>query len=425
MGSIERELCRWSERRLPREMYIKLFIVHFTVIGAYAHLMHLRREPRYVFSLLLMLACPIAGVVLLVWPLIALLVQIIICRSDRTFLNQSIGILIGRVVKDEDTDIQEAAIHWPPEISLKLIRRVIPQLALLAQCTTSIWLFSRRVQHGSDALYDHRIFQLAILGLSTSTMSILHIILRPQYLPPRFWHNYPTKVTWLVSMRPIFTSKHGGSPETQGIPLTSNPSRLPETQRILEVPQLLIDWIYACIVLSVAQALGLELDRQLSNSEIWFRMLDFESHLYYFFPLLMLVAIYFRNVLLHQSRRPLRWRAFAFSGTLVASAVIIPLFICISLLSLEFLFRPVQSGLQIETLLGRPWDFQKYPTAVYEQSQYPNLRTNSTIEDQWVWAFQDIFPDWRRIWTYGHIPASFPCPQAWKDSAADYVWWLA
>ena len=253
---------------------------------------------------------PIAGVVLLVWPLIALLVQIIICRSDRTFLNQSIGILIGRVVKDEDTDIQEAALHWTPEISLKLIRRVIFQLALLAQCIASIWLFSRRVQHGSDALYDHRIFQLAILGLSTSTMSILHIILRPQYLPRRFWHNYPTKVTWLVSMRPIFTSKHGGSPETQGIPLTSNPSRLPETQRISEVPQLLIDWVCACIVLSVAQALGL--DRQLSNSQIWDRMLDFESRLYNFSPLLMLVTIRFRNVLLHQSRRTLKWTAFAF-----------------------------------------------------------------------------------------------------------------
>ncbi len=145
MDLIERELCPWSERRLPREMYIKLFVVHFTVIGSYAHLMHLRRERRYIFSLLLILACPIAGMALLVSPLTALLVQMIICRGDRTILNQSIGILIGRAVKDEDTDKQETGLHWPPEISFKLIRRIVVQLALLAQCIASIWLFSRRV----------------------------------------------------------------------------------------------------------------------------------------------------------------------------------------------------------------------------------------------------------------------------------------
>lgn len=37
----------------------------------------------------------------------------------------------------------------------------------------------------------------------------------------------------------------------------------------------------------------------------------------------------------------------------------------------------------------------------------------------------NLYPDWRMIWTYGHTPPSFPCPKAWKDPAADYVWWLA
>ncbi len=124
-------------------------------------------------------------------------------------------------------------------------------------------------------------------------MSIPHMILRPQYLPHRVRHDYPAKVRWLVFMRPILTSKHSGSPETQGIPLTSDPSGLPDTQGMLEIPQLFIDWIYASTVLSVAQALGLELDRQISSFEMWHRILDHESHFYYFSPLLMLVAVHF------------------------------------------------------------------------------------------------------------------------------------
>ena len=65
-SSNEVERCPWDERRLPREMYVKLFVVHFTIIGAYAHLLHLLREPRRIFSFVLMLACPIAGVALIV-----------------------------------------------------------------------------------------------------------------------------------------------------------------------------------------------------------------------------------------------------------------------------------------------------------------------------------------------------------------------
>ena len=38
------EACPYDQRRLPRELYVKLFVVHFTVLGVYAHLLHLRRE---------------------------------------------------------------------------------------------------------------------------------------------------------------------------------------------------------------------------------------------------------------------------------------------------------------------------------------------------------------------------------------------
>ena len=136
--SNEVESCPWDERRLPREMYVKLFVVHFTIIGGYAHLLHLRREPRRTFSFVLMLACPIAGVALIVSPLIALLIQTIICHGDRAILNKSIGVLIGQFPRYEDADTHEAGVNWPPEFSSKLVRDLVLQLALLAQCITSI-----------------------------------------------------------------------------------------------------------------------------------------------------------------------------------------------------------------------------------------------------------------------------------------------
>ena len=40
---------------------------------------------------------------------------------------------------------------------MKLARRLVLQLALLAQYLTTIWLFARRAQLGSDALYGHSV----------------------------------------------------------------------------------------------------------------------------------------------------------------------------------------------------------------------------------------------------------------------------
>ena len=50
--------CPWDSRRLPREMYVKLFVVHSVAIGAFGQLQHLRRERRGPFIYLLMIMCP-------------------------------------------------------------------------------------------------------------------------------------------------------------------------------------------------------------------------------------------------------------------------------------------------------------------------------------------------------------------------------
>lgn len=48
-GSSTAVLCPMEERRLPRELYVYFIIIHFTIVGAYAHLRHLRWEGHILF----------------------------------------------------------------------------------------------------------------------------------------------------------------------------------------------------------------------------------------------------------------------------------------------------------------------------------------------------------------------------------------
>ena len=151
--------CPWGERRTHRELYVKLFVVYFTIIGAWAHLMHLRREPRGIASFLLILICPVGGVALLVVPLLALTIQIVVCRGNSNDLKQSVGMLLGRLVPEHEADGAvpvEPVIQWPRPSS-RLLGQLLVQFALLSQSVTLIWLFARLIQHGSDALYDYQI----------------------------------------------------------------------------------------------------------------------------------------------------------------------------------------------------------------------------------------------------------------------------
>ena len=402
------ELCPWEGRRLPREMYVKLFVVHFTVIGAYAHLMHLRREPRFVLSYLLMIACPIAGVALLVSPAIILCIQLLICRGNRELLKQSAGMLIGRVMDTEHNAAHAATVNGLPKISSKFIRRIVVQLALLAQCIISIWLFARRIYHGSVALYDYRILQLAILGLSTSTMSIIHIFLRPQYPSKQLLGDYPDEISWLAALRPLPSAELGGFWDTPWI-----------APWIAEIPLVRIDWIYASIVLFIAQALGLKFEvlwsAQLGPSRLDGLRSDLVERSGLFILILLFVVV--SSILLNE-HSPRLWKTlrrilWSFPIALILYLGIL-ISVCFWLIFLDICTGPILNGSQAWTLLSKPEDYQRYASAIYNPESPPS-RSNET----------SISPDWNRIWTYGHVPASFPCPQAWQDPATDYVWWLA
>ena len=203
----EPEPCPYEGRRLPRELYIKFFVVNFVAIGNYGHLNHLRREPRNIASYVLMFISPIAGAALIVVPVVALMLQAIIRRRDWWHLGLSLGVLIGQLPRNNEVPgVAPRTVFpkWPPKLSLKLTGRILAMLALMAQSVGSIVLVVRRVQHRSDALYDWRILQLAILGLSVSILSIVHLILEPRHPNPLGEASVlPPTVDWLLCLRPV------------------------------------------------------------------------------------------------------------------------------------------------------------------------------------------------------------------------------
>ena len=71
----------------------------------------------------------------------------------------------------------------------------------------SIWLYIRRVHRGQAALYDHRILQLAILGLCASLMSMVHLLTNPQCLSefPRL--DLTWRRRWVTLLRPTHRNR--------------------------------------------------------------------------------------------------------------------------------------------------------------------------------------------------------------------------
>ncbi len=221
----------------------------------FAHLAHLRHEPGDVVHYVFLLLLPITGSAMVVVPIVGLLVQVLLRAGDRAKLKMSIGILLGRLRDESESDDNEDPKYfdWPPKITNKLIRDLLVQAAVLAQCITSIWLFSRRYRHGSDALYDHRILQLAILGMCSSAMSIVHMLLRPLFPFRESMETLPSKTAWLRCLSPIFFF----SEDQKG---TQDRTRDPREQKnkAYQFPLLIFDYCSACVAFRIAQAAGLQ-----------------------------------------------------------------------------------------------------------------------------------------------------------------------
>ena len=388
-------------------MYVKLVVVHITVLVAYAHLRHLRRESRSPLHYLFVIACPLAFGVILISPMFAILIQAYVYRHQPRKLKESIAFLLGRLPKGDTTTDTEEIISWPPKLSSKLIRRVVAVTLLLAQSITSLWLFSRRVNHGGVALYDQRIFQLAVLGTCTSAMSIVQLILNPRILDRLSDPPCPTR--WLYVFRPEFANG------LQELVAESDAFNLGDFLRFI------VEWLFTVILLQVGITSGF-------NSPCLFLMTDvlrvlrlmLEAIVYnipYIFAFLTLVVLQFRKLLI-----PLvRGYFLAGSGWLravkvlagIAGLLLAPFVLTIiSLIVFSVfgkLFNPIMSGFQLYHLFGK--------------SNNP-LDYDLDFDRLFCWE-KGRSSEWDQIWKYGHAAPDQPCPKAWKDPQADYVWWLA
>ena len=396
------DLCPASERRFPQEMYTKLFVIHFTVIVAYGHLMHLRREPRDLFSYLLIIGYPIGGALSLLSPLVVLSVQAVVgvFHGDCAYLmTQSVCILIGEIPENEDDGEFDTSYEWPPKkMSCGAMGRVALLLALLVQCITSIWLFARRVEHGGDALYDHRILQLAILGLSVSSMSIIQVVLKPQYPSCSIARENLLALQWLTCWRPLIVFD-----DTDSAPDILS-GEAPRARNVSEYPLLGVDWIYTSLSLWITPLIGLKGDvlAHVTLSKIWKGVVALIWAMPYLLIVLVPIVVQFRTYLSAQLRKRPK---VVIVGSLIG-VVAIPLLFCITSILSILIADPFASGFQLWTLLSRPDGWQGY----LHRASIPT---------------QPFQLDWKRIWTYGHIPSTIPCPKAWKDPVADRLWGLA
>ena len=443
------ELCPWDGRRLPREMYVKLVVVHITVIGAYAHLLHLRRERRTILHYIFVLACPLSvGLFCVVPPLVAIPVQAFRYQNEPEKLRNLVGLLIGslprnddcrNLIDEDDNNERCSATILPKKLPAKIVRAMVVQGIIMAQCVTSIWLFFRRVRRDSSALYDERIFQLAVLGLCSSIISMLTLLLRPIFPVDHDLGNHSRPDRWWI----IFS---GGQDFTRsaGIQLHG--------YRAVGLFSVALEWVFAVSTLFITTRLT---KRQFTIDVAFVNKL-FEVVIPYL-PYGPLLGIFFGSLpfslyaMRHRIQRKLteaQWDTIFYFGAFILGINIIFLIIFLAGGMIPvLLLPPFASGWQFQILLSKPLLSSKYPSAIYSEAsskRYQDLfdvvKANLTMEERFTPHFNKTWgeivklsmdptflraPDWDRIWSYGRVPPTFPCPKAWKDPQADYLWWLA
>ena len=188
--------CPAEGRRTPRELYVKLFVVNFTVLATYGHLLRMRSDHWYPMRLLLAFLSPIGVAFELILHCRLLVVQILACRNVDE-VKKSALLLFGTIGPHRETSESIDSV-WMNILRKRF--RFIMSLAILSQCITSLWLFSGRVTRSTDALYDHRIFGLAVLDLVAACAVMLHDALQPRC--PGFDHEQePPRISWLALFR--------------------------------------------------------------------------------------------------------------------------------------------------------------------------------------------------------------------------------
>ena len=193
------ELCPLHNRRSPRDLYVKLFVVNFIVGASFVQFLYRQNKGCKALRCLIWMLCPLNGAFInLGLPLTAAFSFTVYSRRDRPMICKTCRILFGRVPlagtesSSKSSGEERHSVKW----------QLCVQLALLSQSATSVYLFCRRVSRGADVLYDHRIFQLSTLGICVVLMSIIDIVFRPT-VPQTFIGGADTHLAWLSGLRQV------------------------------------------------------------------------------------------------------------------------------------------------------------------------------------------------------------------------------
>ncbi|GES59499.1 hypothetical protein CDV56_105640 [Aspergillus terreus] len=181
-------LCPLDERRAKTELLVKLFVVHFTTIGAFFHLLNLRGE--YLLSLgpIFYICAPLSFIAQHVIAAAALILSIpLVCVRQRRYpdvgkdLVSPVKWLVARFEvpsTEPDPGLQlgqgRASRKWLGERAIRRLGRVLVTIAFLVQCSLSLFLYHRRKAHGPDSigLIDEKIFQLAVSGILIGLLTL-------------------------------------------------------------------------------------------------------------------------------------------------------------------------------------------------------------------------------------------------------------
>ena len=194
MPTAEIYACPLNRRRTARELYVKLFVVSFTVIGALLRLLKLRGERYNIPRVILFTVTPLASIVQTVLPLAVIavtsLIYAIVYGPSRAIEKaDSLLAVAAGPLKGEEEEYQrlppadsEQVAHSSKKRSLWDLGKPLTLAAFTTQCITSLVIYQRRVARHANALIDDWIFGLALAGLGIAIQTFI-ILLRPPSKP--------------------------------------------------------------------------------------------------------------------------------------------------------------------------------------------------------------------------------------------------
>lgn len=205
--------CDTTNTRTSRELHAKFVVVNITVLGAYAHLLHLRND-RVLWRLVLFFFFPLTETMYTGIAFSIMLGYILTGQTGRKRASRIYNTLFGRLpdndtlldddnLADEDSLLRQGRLsddgNLADEGSLRIPNGLAPPtsqrqspstyararrwaglLIMLSQSITTLYLFDRRRQHEAVSEYDLSILCLAIGCFTVTIMSLLHVAFEPK-----------------------------------------------------------------------------------------------------------------------------------------------------------------------------------------------------------------------------------------------------